>query len=594
MFFRSIRWRIAIPFIIFFLLTMIGMGAYLTNQVKLAQQEELQKDLLSEAHLLIELLHDTPFVEANIQQLDQFAKQYGEILGVRVTLIALNGKVLGESEFDRSQMDNHGSRPEVLEALESGQGSSIRYSQTLEFDTLYVAIPLIQEGEHRGFVRLSLPLKEIEARITQLRQTIYAAMIGATIFILLIAIIIAQRTTRPLRELTEASQHIARGDMSIRLVTSTRDEVGDLSRAMNLMTNKLQQQINALETERGKLAAVLRQMTNGVVMVDPGGRIQLLNTAAEQMFGAHETDAIGKTLVEVLRHHQLVEIWQNCFDLEEMQVLSIELPQKELYLQVIATPLGDLLAGHTLLIFQDHTRVRKLETVRRDFISNISHELRTPLASLKALTETLMNGALDDPPAARRFLTRIETEVDALSMIVQELLELSRIESGRVPLQFIQVDPCLLLNEAYERLHLQAERADLSIQIDCPPNLPAVLADPPRIEQAVINLLHNAIKFTPVGGSIFLRAYLDFQSQQVVFQVEDTGVGIPEEDLPRIFERFFKTDRSRSGGGTGLGLAISRHIIENHRGRIWVESEEQKGSTFYFTLMAEEWANSQI
>jgi len=234
------------------------------------------------------------------------------------------------------------------------------------------------------------------------------------------------------------------------------------------------------------------------------------------------------------------------------------------------------------MLFQDLTRIRRLETVRRDFISNISHELRTPLASLKTLTETLRTGALEDPPAARRFIYRMETEVDALTHMVSELLELTRIESGQVPLKLKAVAPKKILTKAKERLGVQAERNHLEIKLDCPKKLPRVQADRPRLGQVLVNLLHNAIKFTPEGGEIFLSARL--QGNTILFSVHDTGSGIPADDLPRIFERFYKTDPARSSGGTGLGLAIARHLVEAHGGRIWAESIEGQGSTFYFTI----------
>jgi two-component system phosphate regulon sensor histidine kinase PhoR len=291
----------------------------------------------------------------------------------------------------------------------------------------------------------------------------------------------------------------------------------------------------------------------------------------------------GHTLAEVLRNHQLVELLQRCKRSGETEAITVEGGKKRTYMEALATPLGPTLPGSILLLLHDLTDLRRLETVRRDFISNISHELRTPLASLKALTETLQESAIDDPPAARRFLQRMETEVDALSLMVSELLELSRIESGRVPLQMKSTPPINLLTMAVERLRLQAERAGLTVEIDCSEkDFPHILADPIRLEQVIVNLLHNAIKFTPSGGKITTRAIHD--GNMVIFSVADTGIGIPMKDLGRIFERFYKADRSRSGGGTGLGLAISRHLVEAHGGRIWVESSEGQGSTFFFSI----------
>ncbi len=318
-------------------------------------------------------------------------------------------------------------------------------------------------------------------------------------------------------------------------------------------------------------------------MVDPQGGIVLINQAAEHIFGIDAETAMGRSLVETLRLHQIVNVWQKANQDGTTVIQEIDLINQRKSLQVIATPLGGVLTGNILLILQDVTRIRRLETIRRDFVSNISHELRTPLASLKALTETLLDGALEDPPASRRFLTRIETEVDSLALMVQELLELTRIESGRVPLEIENTTPEKLIQGAVERLQMQAERAGLAIAVQCDPDLPMVMADIPRMQQVLMNLLHNAIKFTPAGGSIELFAY-PHEGGQVVFGVRDTGVGISPDDLARIFERFYKADRSRSGGGTGLGLAISKHLVEAHNGRIWAESVEGRGSTFYFVL----------
>jgi two-component system phosphate regulon sensor histidine kinase PhoR len=354
-----------------------------------------------------------------------------------------------------------------------------------------------------------------------------------------------------------------------------------LNAALQMMAEQLGKQINDLTTERTKLSAVLNQMTDGVLIVDPEGRVQLLNPTAERLFVIPEEQALGRSVVEVLRHHQLVDVWRQAKS-GLRQSTMLEIGPQHLFLQVVGIPLKSALPGSTLILFQDLTQLRRLETIRRDFISNVSHELRTPLASLKALAETLQEGALEDPPAARRFILRMETEIDNLIQLVNELLELSRIESGKVPLSFQRKQPCELLKPAYDRMQLQAERAGLEMTLECQPELPPVFADPDRISQVLINLVHNAIKFTAPGGKITLSAYRD--QHQIVFFVRDNGVGIEKKDLGRIFERFYKVDRSRTSGGTGLGLSIARHMIETHGGHIWVESEQGLGSTFYFSL----------
>jgi two-component system, OmpR family, phosphate regulon sensor histidine kinase PhoR len=252
-------------------------------------------------------------------------------------------------------------------------------------------------------------------------------------------------------------------------------------------------------------------------------------------------------------------------------------------LQLVVIP--DQHTSGSLLLVQDLTQIRRLETVRRDFVSNLSHELRTPLASLRALAETLQEGALDDPPAARRFVDQIQVEVDALTQMANELLELSKIESGRFSLSLTPVAAGDLLNSVAQRMQVQAERAHLTLRVECANELPRVQGDSQRLEQVLVNLIHNAVKFTRPSGEVTLSA--ESIDDDVRFAVRDSGVGIPAEEVPRIFERFYRVDKSRSGSGTGLGLSIAKHIVEAHQGKIWAESIEGQGSTFYFTIPRE-------
>jgi two-component system, OmpR family, phosphate regulon sensor histidine kinase PhoR len=352
----------------------------------------------------------------------------------------------------------------------------------------------------------------------------------------------------------------------------------DFSHSVKTMALALSGRTTAVEAERARLAAVLDRMTDGVLIADAGGQVQFANPAIERLFDIQ--NAVGRRVVEVLHQPRLIETWQSSRETGETREESVELSARKRFLQLIVLP--DLQAGGSLLLVQDLTRVRRLETVRRDFVSNISHELRTPLASLKALTETLRDGALEDPKAASRFLGRIETEVDALTQMATELLELSRIESGQVPLELKSVSATALLRSAAERMRAQVERAGLVLRIDTSQDMNEVLADQPRLEQVLVNLIHNAVKFTRPGGEVILAVHNEENFAR--FSVSDTGEGIPADDLERIFERFFKADRARSGGGTGLGLSISRHLVEAHGGRIWAESTEGQGSTFHFTI----------
>jgi two-component system phosphate regulon sensor histidine kinase PhoR len=383
---------------------------------------------------------------------------------------------------------------------------------------------------------------------------------------------------RQIRSFSEKIHQIQSGNLSPGDIPYRVRGLGQLGPQLHDFILEAQSQIASLQAEKSRLAAVFDQMTDGVLITDPSGVIRFANPTATRMFELSEP--VGGNIAEALRQHQLIEAWRLCQEGGEMQVQSVEMPKSRQFLQLIAIP--DRYSGGSLLLIQDLTRVRHLETVRRDFVSNISHELRTPLASLKALTETLQDGALEDPQAAQRFLVRIEAEVDALTQMVAELLELSRIESGQVPLDLKPVNPAALLYTALDRMRLQVERAALTLSVVCPPDLPSIRADAPRLEQVLVNLIHNSVKFTPPGGQVILSAQ---RSQGFIdFSVQDSGVGIPADALPRIFERFYKTDRARSGGGTGLGLSISRHIVEAHGGSIWVESEEGKGSTFLFTI----------
>jgi two-component system phosphate regulon sensor histidine kinase PhoR len=579
--FRSIRWRIIFPFVALILVTMLGLGIYLSSFVRQTYLTGQQARLSDDARMIGVVITTDFQSTGSAPNLDSQARQWAGILDARVTIIATDGTVWGESTESHLLLDNHSNRPEVIQALASGEGTSIRLSQTLGVTMMYTAVTVVNNGKTVGLVRVALPLQEVNGNVASLQRIMIAATGIATLLALLIITLIAGRIARPVRELTQSAWQLAVSTPGEQPVAPRRDEIGQLTQVFNLMSTRLGGHITDLETERARLEAVLHKMSDGVLIVDSEGLVQLVNPAAEKMFSISLSPAVGKPLIEVVRHHQPAEMWQRCQATGEAQQVEFDVGLR-LTLQGIATPLGPAIPGSILLLFHDLTRRRQIENMRRDFISNVSHELRTPLAALKALTETLLGGAFEDPPAARRFLQQMETEVDSLSLMVNELLELSRIESGRVPLNLLPTRPIDIIQPAVERLQLQADRNGLSLRVDCHAELPAVMADASRVQQVVVNLLHNAIKFTPSGGTVTVHA--ERQGQLVQFAVVDTGIGIAPEDLPRIFERFYKVDRSRASSGTGLGLAIARHLVEAHGGRIRAESEPGKGSTFYFTI----------
>ena len=442
-----------------------------------------------------------------------------------------------------------------------------------------------------------------------------ALSIAAT---LILAGVLATRLARPLRDMTEVARRAAAGDLSARVLSPRRDEIGDLVRAFGDMTEAQRGRLDELSQGYRRFAAVIEHMADGVLITDEPGTVLLINPAACRLLATTEQAALGRSFAAVVRHHALIELWQRGRRERTEQVEAVEISPK-LFLQAVHTPFQRGEATGTIVLLQDLTQVRRLQVMRRDFISNLSHELRSPLASLRAVVETLQDGAVDDPPAAERFLAQAESELNTMTQMVEELTELSQIESGQIRLRLAPTSIGELVDGPVERLRPQAEAGGLALDVELPPGLPPVMVDAERVRQVVTNLLHNAIKFTPAGGRVLVTARslpgevdglpdsedespgappameepAGISARVVEIEVRDTGVGIAKVDLPRVFERFYKSDRARTRGrgGTGLGLAIARHIVETHGGRIWVKSKEGKGSSFFFSLPVAEISN---
>ena len=359
--------------------------------------------------------------------------------------------------------------------------------------------------------------------------------------------------TRIIRNITEMVQRVASGSNKGHVLATSNDEFSNLIRAINSLNDQQSSKIAQISDENKQLVLVLDNMADGVIIADQFGRVLLINPAAEKILNRTEAEVIGRTFAEAVRHYKLIELWQTSQKEDRETVAAVEIGHSY-FLQAFVSPFHEKDAQGVLVILQDLTQMRFLQTVRRDFISNLSHELRTPLASLQAVVETLQDGALEDEKFARRFLERAMFEVDTLTQMVEELLELSRIESGQVPLKMATTSVNDLFANPLERFQPQAERNGVRIINEIPNDLPFVLADADRMQRVVTNLLHNAIKFTPDGGSININAYLQGSQQsnpEIVISIKDSGAGIDAVDLPRVFERFFKSDRARTRGAGG-------------------------------------------
>jgi len=575
--FRSIQRRITISFILVVLIIMGVLGVYLVNSTRDSQLDSLRSQLENEARITAEASLPGLLNGDEQSNLDVLAEKLGTDIDARITIVALNGTVLGDSGEDPSNMENHADRPEIVDALATGIGESTRYSTTLEQRMMYVAVPISYHDVTMGVARVSLPLTAVESAVHQVTVTIIIAMAAATGSVILAAWIIARTTTRPIRKLTAASRRITSGELGQRIAIEAKGEVGELTYAFNEMSAKVKELVETVSEDRTRLATILDSMADGVIMTDTEGNVSLANRAAEKLLNLK--GAKDKPLIEAVRDHEIDELLKLCLRTGSTQAAQYESGLSKRYLRAIAIPITE---RGVLLLFQDLTELRNLQTTRRELIGNISHELRTPLAGIKAMVETLHDGAIDDMEVARDFLTRIDTEVDRLTQLVAELTELSRIETGEAELRREPVNLNQLAEEVVIQFGPQAERQGLSISRELSAELPAVPVDKGRIRQVIANLVHNAIKFTPAGGRITVTSRV--LEASVVVDIADTGMGIAKEDQARVFERFYKGDKARTGEGTGMGLAIAKHVIEAHGGNIWVESEEGKGSTFSFSL----------
>ncbi len=582
--FSSIRWRIAFLYSLLIIVALGLLTGYLLNYVYGAFVESQRHQSFRQAALVASIARQSLEIYPDGRELDSLAKSLRPSLGERVTFIRSDGFVWGDSDEDPSHMDRHFDRVEVQGVLQSGQGQSIRESTTLGYSMLYVAVPLVYGDQMVGVARLATPLSDLSAAVGHIQRTVALAGTLVAALVVILGVYLSRSITAPVAELKAMANHMAAGDLRQRVDLAGRDELGSLAQSFNQMAGRLRATIEEITREQNQTAAVLTHMVDGVIAVEPDGRVGLMNPAAWQILGRAPVDLEGRSFAAVVRDHQLADVYRAVREAGGTeQERYCEVGNARRFTRVVAAGIPGEKGQRILMLLEDLSELRRLENVRRDFAANASHELRTPLASMRAVVETLEAG-VDDPEIAQDFLRRMHVELDRLTQMTTELIELSRIESGQAAPRRRPMDLGQVARSAAEILRPQAERAGLDLSVELAEDIPIVEADPDRLQTVLVNLIHNAIKFTPSGGRVVVRTVV--RGGEVGASVADNGVGIAETDIPRIFERFYKADRARSGGGTGLGLAIAKHIIQAHGGRIWAESVEGRGSAFSFLIPA--------
>ena len=567
--------------------SLLACTLYFTRMLYDFEMQETRKSLESRANL-VRLLEGEQFFTAPQETLDALCKDLGAASGTRITLIRLDGSVLADSEGRPAEMENHSSRPEIQEAFAGRAGRAERFSNTTGKTTCYVAVPMLRNGQVAGAVRVSVPLEAVEVRLREAYGHIALAFLAIALLASLLGLAISRRIARPIESMRQSARRFAQGDLSVRLRAPRTTELGQLAEAMNHMASQLQERIGTVERQRNELEAVLSSMVEGVVAVDTQERILNINTAAASLFQVSPEKAAGKMLHEIIRNTEIQRIAEAVHGSKEPIARDILLTyQTERFVHVHATPLtnaqGQGIGG--LIVFHDITELRRLENARRDFVSNVSHELKTPITSIKGYAETLLDGAMDDRDDARRFLEIIANQADRLNALIEDLLNLSRLEqdSDRGEIQMEWIGARQVVEAAAQSIRDKASEKGIGIRVECDDDT-ALRANAALLQLAVENLLDNAIKYSEENAEI--EVDVRKCAGQVTIRVRDTGCGIAKEHLARIFERFYRVDKARSRklGGTGLGLAIVKHIARAHHGQASVDSSPQKGSTFSIHL----------
>jgi two-component system phosphate regulon sensor histidine kinase PhoR len=566
--------------------SVVASWVYLSATLDEDLSDRLREDLVVRAELAANRAASFEPVTADPDHWDHLADELGRLAKARVTLIRKDGTVLGDSDVSPAalrHLENHARRPEVRDALARGSGTSVRYSTTIEQRLLYVAVPFTQSDGSRGVARIAMPLTEVDAALAHLGRIIALGALLALAVAVVMSSIAAELASRTARSLTEAAQRMASGDLAMRTRLGGQDELAELGRALDGMAHNLSKTLDELRTERDRLSGILTSMLEGVLMLDAEGRVAHVNPALRQML-LLPGDAAGKLLLEVIRHAELKALLDAARRERKPAHGEIELGGlKPRRLLVHVGPLEGQ-GSSVLAVFWDVTEMRRLETVRRDFVANVSHELRTPVTAIRSAAETLATALSKDPEAAQRFVDIIGRNSERLNALVEDLLDLSRIESRELRLSLEPLSVSAVIGHVLSLFEDRAAKRRVRLSQSVPADVPRVRADRRALEQLLTNLVDNAVKYGGEGAEVRVRAERGKGSVRLL--VEDTGPGIEERHLPRVFERFYRVDagRSRELGGTGLGLSIVKHLAEAMGGAVGVESATGKGAKFSVTL----------
>jgi len=585
---KSFKLKLIFSYILVVLISFGCITIFLDKKLEESTLHNIEFSLISQARIIENQITSESLKKDDPTHLEELVSILSKSGSCRLTVINNQGKVLADSDKSLKEipeMENHLSRPEIKVALGNNIGSDIRYSATLKIDMLYVALPLKEKNEIVGVLRLALPLTVVQTTLFEIRRIILLGLLFALCFALVLGFILAVRTLKPINKMINVARKYATGDFSIKVPRLSQDEIGELGVALNKIANDIEEKITEIQSKNQHLAAILNSMIEGVIVVDGSGSIISINPTVEKIFDVTKDEAEGKSLLEAVRNNDISEVINQVLSSSEpvSKELILSWPVQRIF-QINASPVFEKgrISG-CLAVIHDITEIRKLETMRKDFVANVSHELKTPLTSIKGFVETLLEGALEDKENSRHFLKIIQDHANRLNNLINDLLDLSSIESNKVGLEVEDLNLKELTDKVLTGFKSQIKKRFLEVQNDLNAGI-LVRADKAKIEQVLTNLIDNAIKFNKDNGVI--KVYSQESSGRVKIIVEDSGLGIPAKDLPRVFERFYRVDKARSRelGGTGLGLSIVKHIIELHGGSAGVESTEGMGSKFWFIL----------